>query len=149
MASVPVANHYPIALSVAPVAQVPDIVELDEVGRDELSVVLVDLFTRLDRLYDQPLPYMMWLNQRPTDGHDWPQAWLNVEIISPWRAKGVPRFIAAAEVATGEYFNPAVPEQVAQRLRELASSASDSDDASGSARTARVRSRVAQLPHVT
>lgn len=122
LASVPVANHYPIALSVAPVAQVPDIVELDEVGRNELSVMLVDLFTRLDRLHDQPLPYMMWLNQRPTDGHDWPQAWLNIEIISPWRAKGVPRFIAAAEVATGEYFNPVVPEQVAERLRELAPS---------------------------
>jgi UDPglucose--hexose-1-phosphate uridylyltransferase len=29
----------------------------------------------------------------------------------------VQRFIAAAEVATGEFFNPVVPEELAERLR--------------------------------
>ena len=33
-----------------------------------LAHVLVDVFGALDRLYERPLPYMMWLNQRPTDG---------------------------------------------------------------------------------
>jgi len=121
LAWVPVANHYPIALAVAPVTQAPDIAELDDRARDELSALLVDVFARLDRLYDGPLPYMMWLNQRPTDGQEWPQAWFNVEIVSPWRASGVTRFIAAAEVATGEYFNPVVPEVIAGQLRDLAS----------------------------
>jgi galactose-1-phosphate uridylyltransferase len=31
----------------------------------------------------------------------------------------VPRFIAAAEVACGEYFNPVIPEVLAERLRSL------------------------------
>ena len=43
----------------------------------------------------------------------------NIEIVSPWRSAGVPRFIAAAEVASEEYFNPVVPEDLAARLREL------------------------------
>jgi UDPglucose--hexose-1-phosphate uridylyltransferase len=62
----------------------------------------------------------MWLNQRPTvrDGHD--DAWFNIEIVSPWRSAGVARFIAAAEVACQEYFNPIVPEDLAARLRALA-----------------------------
>lgn len=50
----------------------------------------------------------------------WPDAWFNVEIVSPRRAAGLQRFIAAAEVASEEYFNPVVPEDLAARLRELA-----------------------------
>ena len=97
----------------------PDIGALDDAARDGLAAILVDVLGRLDRYYGTPLPYMMWLNQRPTDGGDWPQAWFNIEIVSPWRSAGTSRFIAAAEVACNEYFNPVIPEVVAERLREL------------------------------
>jgi UDPglucose--hexose-1-phosphate uridylyltransferase len=120
LASVPFASTYPIALSLAPRHQVPDVISLSSTSRDELAALLVDVLARLDRLYDQPLPYMMWLNQRPTDGRDWPQAWFNIDIVSPWRRAGVPRFIAAAEVACAEYFNPVIPEVLAEQLRALA-----------------------------
>lgn len=119
LASVPVASTYPIALSLAPRLQVADLPTLDDAGRDDLAALLTDVLARLDRLYDRPLPYMMWLNQRPTDGGEWPQAWFNVEIVSPWRSAGVPRFIAAAEVACGEFFNPVIPEVLAEQLRAL------------------------------
>ncbi len=116
---VPYASTFPIALTIAPRERVPDLASLDEAGRDDLASMLVDVLARLDRLFDVPLPYMMWLNQRPTDGGDWPQSWFNIEIVSPWRRAGTARFIAAAEVACNEYFNPVIPEVVAERLREL------------------------------
>ena len=119
VATVPYAATYPIALSLAPRVQVPDIAALDTASRVDLAALLVDVLARLDRLYDQPLPYMMWLNQRPTDGGDWPQAWFNIEIVSPWRRAGTSRFIAAAEVACDEFFNPVIPEMVAEQLRAL------------------------------
>ena len=119
-ACVPEASAFPVALTLAPQEQVPDLPSLDSAGRDALSALLVDIFDRLDRLYDQPLPYMMWLNQRPTDGQEWPQAWFNIEIVSPWRSAGVARFIAAAEVAGDEFFNPVIPEDLAEQLRSLA-----------------------------
>ena len=119
-ACVPAASTFPIALTLAPNKQVPDLPSLDDAGRDQLAALLVDVLDRLDRLYDQPMPYMMWLNQRPTDGQAWPQSWFNVEIVSPWRSAGVARFIAAAEVACDEFFNPVVPEDLARRLRALA-----------------------------
>jgi UDPglucose--hexose-1-phosphate uridylyltransferase len=118
-AVVPNAAIYPIAVTVAPDERVPDLVSMSAAQRRDLAAMLVDVFTRLDRLYDTPLPYMMWLNQRPTDGGDWPEAWFNIEIVSPWRNKGVSRFIAAAEVACNEYFNPVIPEVVAEQLRAL------------------------------
>jgi UDPglucose--hexose-1-phosphate uridylyltransferase len=117
VASVPYASTYPIALSIAPKLQAPDVVALDDTARNGLAAMLVDVLGRLDRLYDRPMPYMLWLNQRPSDGNEWPQAWFNIEIVSPWRGPGVPRFIAAAEVACGEYFNPVIPEVLAEMLR--------------------------------
>jgi UDPglucose--hexose-1-phosphate uridylyltransferase len=62
---------------------------------------------------------MMWINQAPRSRNEWPDAWFNVEIVSPWRAQGLPRFIAGVEVASGEFFNPVDPADVAARLRAL------------------------------
>ena len=75
----------------------------------------------LDRLFDAQTPYMLWIHQRPFDGGDWPQARLHVEIVTPWRAPGVPRFVAAGELGSGVYFNPVAPEAAAQSLREALS----------------------------
>ena len=98
----------------------PDITSLDDASRNDLAALLTDVLGRLDRLYDEPLPYMLWLDQRPTDGGEWPTAWFHIEIVSPWRRAGTLRHIAAAEVAGGEFFNPVIPEDVAAQLRALA-----------------------------
>jgi UDPglucose--hexose-1-phosphate uridylyltransferase len=117
---VPWAPVFPVELQIAPIERVPDLPTLGDAGRDEMAHLLVDVFERLDRLYERPLPYMMWLNQRPTTGTGYDDAWFNIELVSPWRGPGVLRFIAAAEVASNEYFNPVDPADLASRLRALA-----------------------------
>jgi len=122
-ASVPHASTFPVALSIAPLTRVPDLPSLDEAGRDGLAGLLVDVLERLDRMWGRAVPYMLWLNQRPTDGAAWPDAWFNIEVVSPWRGPGTMRFIAAAEVAGDEYFNPVIPEVVAELLRDAGTAA--------------------------
>jgi UDPglucose--hexose-1-phosphate uridylyltransferase len=117
---VPWAPVFPVELQIAPIERVPDLPTLGDAGRDDMAHMLVDVFERLDRLYERPLPYMMWLNQRPTTATGYDDAWFNIELVSPWRAPGVLRFIAAAEVASNEYFNPVDPADLASRLRALA-----------------------------
>lgn len=119
MVWVPHAPTFPLALEIAPRRRLPDLPSMGDHDRDVLAAVLVDVFARLDRLYERPLPYMMWLNQRPTVpvGHD--DAWFNIEVVSPWRSSGVQRFIAAAEIASDEFYNPVIPEDAAARLRTL------------------------------
>ena len=117
---VPHAPVHPVSIDIAPRRQVGDLVSLSEVELDGLAAVLVDVMSRLDRFYERDLPYMLWINQAPVNWSDGPPAWLRIEIVSPWRSAGLSRFIAAAEVATGEYFNPVEPSEVARRLRELA-----------------------------
>ena len=110
---------FPVSLSVAPIERYPDLSSMPPATRIAFADVLVDIFGRLDRLFGQPLPYMMWLHQSPTDWQG-PDAWFDLEIVSPWRAAGVARYIAAAEVACEEYFNPVDPAELAARLRALA-----------------------------
>ena len=115
---VPEAPIFPYALTLAPDARVPDLPTLDDAGRTGLAALLVDVLERLDRLFGEPIPYMLWIHQRPFDGGAWPQARLHVEIVSPWRAAGVPRYVAAGELGSGVFFNPVSPERAAQALRD-------------------------------
>ena len=109
---------HPVSLVVAPHQQVSLLSQLGDELRDELASILHKTFVALDQLFDAPLPYMMWITQAPAKTQ-YDNAWLNIEIVSPWRAKGVQRYIAAAEVSTEEYFNPVDPADIAQRLRTL------------------------------
>jgi len=115
---VPEAPVFPYALMLVPDERVPDLPSLGDAGRDGLASVLVDVLERLDRAFDAQAPYMLWIHQRPFGGGDWPQARLHVEIVSPWRAHGVPRFVAAGELGSGLFFNPVPPEVAARSLRD-------------------------------
>jgi UDPglucose--hexose-1-phosphate uridylyltransferase len=117
---VPEAPVFPYALRLAPDEAVPDLPSLDDAGRDGLAALLVDVLERLDRLFDARTPYMLWIHQRPFDGREWPGARLHVEIVSPWRARDLTRFVAAGELGSGVYFNPVPPEAAARSLREAA-----------------------------
>jgi UDPglucose--hexose-1-phosphate uridylyltransferase len=110
---------YPVSIRIAPIHRIADLADMNAVDRAVLAATLVRVFAALDALFDAPLPYMMWINQAPRTRDDWPDAWFNIEIVSPWRAQGLPRFIAGVEVASGEFFNPVDPADVAARLRAL------------------------------
>lgn len=125
-AAVPLASVYPVAVEIAPRERIPDLPSMSATQRSAFGSVLQDVLSRVERLFGEPAPTMLWFNQRPTldakrsrgvDGVD--EAWFNVEVVSPWRAAQVMRYIAAAEVATDEYFIPVVPEDLAARLRDL------------------------------
>jgi UDPglucose--hexose-1-phosphate uridylyltransferase len=115
---VPEAPTFPYVLLLMPDDEVPDLPSLDTAGRRAMAQLLVDVLERLDRLFEAQTPYMLWIHQRPFDGGDWPDARLHVEIVTPWRAAGVARYVAAGELGSGVYFNPVVPEDAARALRE-------------------------------
>ena len=112
----PPAASWPFELLIAPIGTVPD---LTDVGcdRDGLAAVLVDALARLDQIFDAPMPYMMWIHQRPTDGGLWPGARVHLHVAPQFRTAGTPRFVAAAEVGGGVFFNPVSPRDAAARLR--------------------------------
>lgn len=125
-ATVPATSPYPLAVEIAPSERIPDLPSMNAGQRKAFGEILQEVLRRIERLNDGPTPTMMWFNQRPSvtteQSHEiegCTDAWFNVEIVSPWRAPRVMRYIAAAEVATNEYFIPVVPEDLAARLRAL------------------------------
>ena len=124
LATVPSASPYPVAVEIAPTERLTSLVALNADQRRNFGGILQNVLQRIERLYGQPAPTMMWFNQQPTiNQHRIDEisgsrdAWFNVEVVSPWRAANVMRYIAAAEVATNEFFTPIVPEELAERLR--------------------------------
>lgn len=117
-AVVPDAASWPYELLLAPDDHdLPDLVALDERSRDDLAALLADALGRLDRRFDAPMPYMLWIHQRPTDGGDWPLAHVHIEVAPLLRSAGVPRFMAAGELGSGVNFNPLLPADAATELR--------------------------------
>jgi UDPglucose--hexose-1-phosphate uridylyltransferase len=113
---VPAAPAWPFELLVVPDDHVG---ELGEVAAEEMAAILVDVLTRLDRLFGEVMPLMLWVHQRPTDGGDWPYAHVHVHIAPTHRAPGTPRFVAAGELGSGVFFNPVPAETAAERLRAV------------------------------
>lgn len=114
---VPEAATWPYGLVLAPAAHEPDLPAAADL--DGLAALLVDVFGRLDRLFDAPMPLMWWWHQRPSDGGDWPVAHLHAHVAPLLRAPGTPRFVASGELGSGVYFNPVEPTAAAAALRDV------------------------------
>lgn len=112
---VPEAAAWPFELLLSPTSHEANLAETSE---SDCAAVLVDVLARLDRLFDAPMPYMLWVHQRPTDGRYWPRAHVHVHIAAHHRAPGTARYVAAGELGSGEFFNPVDPRDAAARLRE-------------------------------
>lgn len=108
IAHVPFAAGYPFATLLAPRTHVEDLPSLDDDGRDGLAAALVDVVGRYDRMYDEPLPYLMWIH---------PGVHLHVHFAPMHRAPGVLRYVASAEVGAEMLSNPVAPEAAAELLR--------------------------------
>lgn len=132
---VPWAAGWPYELLLAPRVDRPDLPSLDDAERQDLASLLVDVLGRLDALFGDPMPYMLWWHQRPFDGGDWPAARVHLHIAPLLRSPGTPRFVAAGELGSHVYFNPVDPSDAAAALRAADPASrlrrADGDDGAG------------------
>jgi UDPglucose--hexose-1-phosphate uridylyltransferase len=105
---VPFAAGHPFATLLAPRHHTADLASLDDAGRHGLAAALVDIVGRYDRIYDEPLPYLMWIH---------PGVHVHVHFAPMHRAPGVLRYVASAEVGSEMLSNPLAPETAARLLR--------------------------------
>lgn len=115
---VPDAAAWPYELRVAPEAHVPDL-PAAQPSFAGLAEVLVDALARLDGLFGEPMPLMLWWHQRPSDGGDWPAAHVHLHVAPALRGPGTLRYVAGAELGSGVFVNPVEPADAAARLRAV------------------------------
>jgi UDPglucose--hexose-1-phosphate uridylyltransferase len=105
---VPYASAWPYGMLLAPERHVASLPELSDAERDGLAGALVDALGRLDRLFDRPFPYMLWIH---------PGVHVHVHVAPPRRSAETLRYVASGEVGSGTLTNPVVPEEAAEALR--------------------------------
>ena len=116
---VPPFARYTYETWVLPKRAVPRLSDLNSGERDDFAATLHDALKRLDALFGVRMPYLMTVQQAPTDGGDYPEWPLRIELYPYLRAPGRMKYLAGTEQGAGEFANDALPEQKAAELREL------------------------------
>jgi UDPglucose--hexose-1-phosphate uridylyltransferase len=122
LARVPWAPSWPYEVLIFPWDHVADLPGAGPDLRAGLAAILVDCLRRVERLFGDGVPYMLWVHQRPATGQDWPAAHLHLHLAPLLRGPGTIRHLAAAELGAGVFFDPVDPSAAAARLNAAAGS---------------------------
>lgn len=118
IAWVPVCARWAYEVWIAPLRPVALLEGLTPAERRDLARALQITLRKLDRLWDQPMPYVLALYQAPV-GAAHESAHLHVEIL-PWlRMPGRIKYLAGSEVAAGVFTADTLPEDKASELRAV------------------------------
>jgi UDPglucose--hexose-1-phosphate uridylyltransferase len=119
-ARVPWAPSWPYEMVLSPLAHVADLPAAGRALRTGLAEMLVDCISRVESFFEDAVPYMLWLHQRPCVTGDWPAAHLHLHLAPVLRGPGTVRHLASAEFGAGVFFDPVEPLEAAARLRAMA-----------------------------
>jgi UDPglucose--hexose-1-phosphate uridylyltransferase len=118
-AYVPGYARWPYEVHVAPVEHLEALPEMSLNGRASFGKALQRVARAYDRLFSQPMPYMMVIHQRPTDGDAHPEAHVHAEFYPVMRAPGRLKFLAGGECGAGTFVSDGLPEEKAAELKRL------------------------------
>jgi UDPglucose--hexose-1-phosphate uridylyltransferase len=118
-AFVPYAAQWPYEVHLYPNRRHRDLTSLDDVELDSLATIYLDLLQRFDRLFDTPAPYVAAWHQAPVGpaGRDFA---LHLELFTNRRTSTTLKHLAGTEIGMAVFSNDVVPEQAAERLRQVA-----------------------------
>jgi UDPglucose--hexose-1-phosphate uridylyltransferase len=119
VAFVPSAARWPVELHLYPKRRVPDLPALHAQEAADFADLYLDVLHRMDRLYEQPLPYIAAWHQAPVCV-DRDLAYLHLEMFSIRRTASKLKYLAGSESGMGAFINDVVPEEIAGRLRDAA-----------------------------
>jgi|1185.fasta_scaffold26570_2 UDPglucose--hexose-1-phosphate uridylyltransferase len=117
VAFAPPFGRFPYETWIAPTRSVPDLAGLTAQETADMAVALSQVLRRLDGLWGRPMPYLMTVNQAPSDGVPHPEWTVRIEICPIRRAPEKLKFLAGTELGAGVFANDITPEQAAADLR--------------------------------
>ena len=120
VAFVPRAARWPYEVHIYPRRHVASIADLDAGERADLALALLGVTGAYDRHFGFSTPYVMAMHQAPTDGREWPQAHVHIELYPPHRRSDRLKYLAGAELGAGTFVNDTRPEDTAAQLRRAA-----------------------------
>lgn len=98
--------------------------EFTPADRNRLALILKQILSAYDKLWDFSLPYILAIHQRPTDGEDYSNIYqFHIEFYPPYRTKDKLKYLAGSEAGAGAYINDTLAEEKAVELRAALSRA--------------------------
>ena len=116
-AYIPFFARYPYELHIAPNRNVQDLTQMTEVEQKDLAVILKQVLSAYDRLFDISFPYMMVLHAQPSDGADYSFYRFHIEFYPPLRTATKLKYLAGSESGAGLFINDTLAEEKAAELR--------------------------------
>jgi UDPglucose--hexose-1-phosphate uridylyltransferase len=110
--------HWPYGVQVYSKRHLQAITDLTRKERGDLALMLKDILTRFDNLFNMSFPYMMVMHQRPTDGKPYHHYHFHIEFYPIYREKGKIKNFASVEMGAGTVTFDYNVEEKAKELRE-------------------------------
>ncbi|MGV8997244.1 MAG: hypothetical protein ACOH12_09895 [Parvibaculaceae bacterium] len=114
---VPPFAMYPYEIWLAPRRRVASPEFLNASERDALGSALGDALRRLDKLFDKPMPYILTVQAAPAGFED--AFHMTIEIKPFRRDVNKLKYLAGVEQGAGVFLVDVLPEEAAQRLRDI------------------------------
>ncbi len=114
IAFVPFFARFPYEIHILPKSLAPTLLELSETECSLMASCLKTVTLKLDNLFGFSMPYVMSLYQHPVN-----YTTLSIEFLPPYRSADKLKFLAGSELGCGVFINDTVPEESAERLRQV------------------------------
>lgn len=118
-AYVPAFARFPYEVWAVPDDPPPYLADLNEQQRVDLAAALAEALRRLDGLFSRPMPYLLTVNQAPTDGQPHPEWGLYVAVWPIRRQADKLKYLGGTELAAGVFAGDILPEAAAEALRNV------------------------------
>ncbi len=119
VACVPWFARYAYEVYILPRRAVPSLAALTADERASLGLMIREVATRYDNLWQMPMPYVMAIHQAPTDGGDHAAHPFHVEFHPPLRKPDTLKYLAGPEIGGGSMTNESNPDEKAAELRAV------------------------------
>jgi UDPglucose--hexose-1-phosphate uridylyltransferase len=117
VAFVPYFARWPYEVHMVSRKHRPSLLELTAGERRDLAALLKVVLQKYDNLWGFPMPFVMSMHQRPTDGRRYPGCHLHIEFTPPYRSRDRLKYLAGCETGAGTFIVDARAEETAAELR--------------------------------
>ncbi len=117
LACVPWFARYAYEVYILPKRQISSLADLNANEVSDLGLMIREVTTCYDNLWQMPMPYVMAIHQAPTDG-DYPFYPFHLEFHPPLRKPDTLKYLAGPEIGGGSMTNESDPDEKAAELRQ-------------------------------
>ncbi|HET6510729.1 MAG TPA: galactose-1-phosphate uridylyltransferase [Candidatus Kapabacteria bacterium] len=118
-AYIPFFARWPYEVHITPNRHLQSLPELDDNEVSGLAEVMKKVLSAYDKLFDMPMPYLMVMHGKPSDGQDHDHYHFHIELYPFLRTANKLKYLAGSETGAGMFINDTLPEDKAEELRKI------------------------------